>query len=136
MVVSKLKNTSVKYNTELTHSVIEDLYDGFVLGLQVFEVAEYAGITFEQLNDWIEAGEIELARSSHEPEFQTGIQGLLAQTVHHARLAFVTGNLQILKECTEGDECEPGLFLSMAYSAGSRDHQARQATELRRDGIT
>ena len=33
-------------------------------------------------------------------------------------------------------EREAGLLLFKAYSARSRDHQARQATELRRDGIT
>ena len=102
--MSKRENTSVKYNTELTESVIDDLYDGFSIGLNEYEAAENAGIPAEKLFEWMKAGDDELARSSREPDFQTGLPGLLARTVQRARLNFRVRNLQILKECAEGNE--------------------------------
>ena len=102
--MSQRENKSVKYNTELTESVIDDLYDGFSIGLNEYEAAEYASIENGRLFDWMKAGDDELARSSLEPGFQPGIKGLLARTVQRVRLNFRVRNLQILKECAEGNE--------------------------------
>ena len=88
VVVSQRKKTSVKYKTELTESVIDDLYDGFSIGLNEYEAAEYASIENGRLFDWMKDGDDELARSSREPGFQPGIKGLLARTVQRARLCF------------------------------------------------
>ena len=105
---------SVKFNTKLTVSVAEKLFESIDLGLNELDAAESAGITAKQFHQWKEAGDAELAQLADDPAFRTGIHGFFARSVIRGRLTFRMRNLEILKQCTENWSVEDRLARATA----------------------